>query len=171
MMHSATRLLLPLAAAVSFAAPALAESVRTPIDGAPAIVVDMQDGWTKNYDDMGNLTFFADDRSGGLLFRMIEAGPGEATPANSQLAEIILIAAGAQPPGPGKPTTFAGGEAESFTSTLTADGVPPITLNVVIRKVGDRHIAVGVTMIPEATDAAGRKKVEAQFARVTITTR
>lgn len=170
-MKLASRLLLPLAAAVSFAAPAMAESVRIPTEGAPAIVVDMQDGWVKNYDDMGNLTFFAEDRSGGLLFRVIEAGPGEAMPSNLQMAEVILSAAGAQPPAPGKPTTFAGGEAESFTSTLTADGVPPIALNVVIRKVGDRHIAVGVTMIPETTDAAGRKKVEAQFARVTITTR
>ncbi len=170
-MKLASRLLLPLAAAVSFAAPAMAESVRIPADGAPAIVVDMQDGWIKNYDDMGNLTFFAEDRSGALLFRVIEAGPGETMPSNLQMAEVILSAAGAQPPGPGQKTTFAGAEAESFASTLSAEGVPPIALNVVIRKVGDRHIAVGVTMIPQTTDAAGRQKVESQFARVTITTR
>lgn len=170
-MNLATRLLLPLAAAVSFSAPAAAESVRIPTDSAPAIVVDMQDGWTKNYDDMGNLTFFADDRSGALLFRVIEAGPGEEMPSNLLMAEVILSAAGAQPPKPGKKTMFAGGEAEAFASTLTADGVPPIALNVVIRRVGDRHLAVGVTMIPETTDAAGRQKVEAQFARVTIATR
>ena len=134
-------------------------------------VVDLQDGWIKNYDDMGNLTFFAEDRSGALLFRVIEAGPGETMPSNLQMAEVIPSVAGAQPPGPGQKTTFAGAEAESFASTLSAEGVPPIALNVVIRKVGDRHIAVGVTMIPQTTDAAGRQKVESQFARVTIPTR
>lgn len=170
-MNRITRLLLPLAAAASFAAPAMAETVRFPAEGAPAVVIDLQDGWIKNYDDMGNLTFFAEDRSGALLFRVIEAGPGETMPSNLQMAEVILSAAGAKPPSPGKKTTFAGGEAESFASTLSAEGVPSIALNVVIRKVGDRHIAVGVTMIPETTDAAGRQKVEAQFAKVTIVTR
>ncbi len=170
-MNLATRLLLPLAAAVSFTAPAMAESLRIPAEGAPAIVVDKQAGWTSNYDDFGNLTFFADDRSGGLLFRMIEAGPNEAVPSNAAIVDIILGAAGAKPATRSEKTTFAGGEAEAFYSTLQVDGGPTIVLKVVVRKIGDRHIAVGVTMIPESTPAAGKQKVEAQFAKVTIATR
>lgn len=170
-MNLATRLLLPLAAAVSFTAPAMAESLRIPTDGTPAIVVDKQAGWTQRYDDYGNLTLFADDSSGGLLFRMIEAGPGEEIPANALLAEVILGAAGAKPPSRSEKTTFAGGEAEAFYSTMQIDGAPPIALKVVIRKVGDRHIAVGVTMIPASTPAAGKQRIEDQFAKVSIATR
>lgn len=170
-MNFATRLLLPLAAAATFAAPAFAEPVRIPAEGAPAIVVDKQAGWTERYDDFGNLTLFADDRSGGLLFRMIEAGPNEPMPSNAQVAEVILGAAGAKPATRVEKTTFAGGEAEVFYSTMSIDGAPPIALRLVIRKIGDRHLAVGVTMIPASTPAAGKQKVEAQFARVSIATR
>lgn len=170
-MNLATRMLLPLAAAVSFTAPAMAETLRIPTDGTPAIVVDKQAGWTEKYDDYGNLTFFADDRSGGLLFRMMEAGPNETIPSNAQIAELILGAAGAKAPSRSEKTTFAGGEAEAFYSTMSVDGGPTIALKVVIRKVDDRHLAVGVTMIPESTPAAGKQKIEAQFAKVTIVTR
>lgn len=148
-----------------------AASLRIPVEGTPALVVDRQEGWTEKYDDYGNLTLFADDSSGGLLLRMIEVGPDETIPSNTQVAELILGAAGAEPPSRSEKTNFAGGEAEAYYSTMRLKGAPPIAVTVVIRKVGDRHLAVGVTMIPETTQASGKEKVEALFGKVTISSR
>jgi hypothetical protein len=167
-MNFVTRLLLPLAAVAAFAAPA--QSLRIPVEGTPAIEVAKQAGWTEKYDDYGNLTFFAEDKSGGMLFRTIEAGPNEAMPDNSAVAELILGAAGAKPFTRRDATTFAGGSAEAFHSTMSVGG-PVVDIVVVIRKLDERHLAIGVTMIPQTTEAGGRAAVMAQFAQARIVNR
>ncbi len=169
-MNFVTRLLMPLAAVALASAPAHAQSFRIPAEGTPAIEVAKQAGWTEKYDDYGNLTFFAQDKSGGLLFRTIEAGAGESMPENSAIAELILSAAGAKPFSKRAPTTFAGGPAEAFTSTMSVGG-PPVEIVVVIRNLDARHLAVGVTMIPETTNAAGRQTIMAQFNEARIVSR
>jgi hypothetical protein len=170
-MNLATRLLLPLAALSAFAAPAYAQSLRIPADSVPAIEVVKQSGWTENYDDYGNLVMFASDGAGAVLFRLVTGGPGEKVPANAQIAEVILGAAGAKPYTKTEATTFAGGPAEAFYSTMQVDGGPVIRLRLVVRKLDDSRLAVGVTMIPETTSAAQRAAVEAQFATARIVTR
>lgn len=169
-MNLFARLLLPLAAVSTFAAPALAQSYRIPTDSVPAIEVTKQAGWSENYDDSGNLTFFAQDGAGGLLFRLITGGPNEAIPENGQIASIILAAAGAKPFTSRGPTTLAGGPAEAFNATMAVDNGPTFDLVVVIRNLDARHLAVGVKMIPQTTGAEGRKKIDAQFAQVKIVT-
>lgn len=169
-MSFASRLLLPLAAIALTATSAHAQSFRIPAEGVPAIEVAKQAGWTEKYDDYGNLTFFAEDKSGGLLFRTIEAGEGEAIPENSAIAELILGAAGAKPFTKREATQFAGGPAEAFHSTMSAGG-PVVDIVVVIRNLDARHLAVGVTMIPQTTSAEGRKAVLAQFAQARIVNR
>ena len=169
-MNFTTRLLLPLAAFALAAAPASAQSLRIPAEGTPAIEVVKQAGFTEKYDEYGNLTFFADDRSGGLLFRTIEAGPNESIPENSAIAELILGAAGAKPFTKRTTTSFAGGPAEAFHSTMSVGG-PVVEIVVVIRNLDARHLAVGVTMIPESTPAAARATVLAQFAQARIVNR
>ena len=170
-MNLVTRLLLPLAAVSALAAPAYAQSYRIPVEGSPAIQVDKQAGWTENYDAHENLTFFASDGSGGLLFRVIEAGPEETMPDSGQIAEIILGAAGANPYTSRQPSSFAGGAAEAFVSTMAVKDGPLFDIIVVIRKVDDRHLAVGVKMIPQSTAADKRKLLDAQFAKAQIVTR
>lgn len=170
-MNFISRLLLPLAAAAAFAAPAVAQPLRIPVEGTPAIEVAKQSEWTERYDDYGNLTLFSKDAVGGLLFRTIEAGPNEEIPSNQAVAELILGAAGATPPTRSEQTTFAGGPAEAFFSTMSVDGGPVIELKVVIRKLDDRHLAVGVTMVPKTAPDTARRKVDAQFAQVRIVTR
>lgn len=171
-MNLATRLILPLVAATAFVAPAHAQSYRIPADGTvPAIEVAKQAGWTQNYDDYGNLTFFSNDGAGGLLFRTIEAGPTESIPDNGAVAELILSAAGAKPFTKREATTFSGGPAEAFYSTMAVDGGPVVDIKVVIRKLDARHIAVAVTMVPQSTPADKRQLVEAQFAQARIVNR
>jgi hypothetical protein len=167
-MNLFTRMLLPLAAVSAFAAPALAQNYRIPTDATPSIEVAKQTGWTERYDESGNLLFFADDGAGGLLFRVVDGKPGEKMPSNASAVEVILGAAGAKPYSRSEKTTFAGGPAEAFYSTMSVDGGPVIELKVVVRRLGDSHLVVGVTMIPQAASAAKRQKVEAQFAQVKI---
>lgn len=170
-MNIVTRLLLPLAAVSAFASPALAESLRIPADGTPAIEVAKQSGWTEKYDDYGNLTLFADDKSGGMLFRTIETGPGEKMPSNAAVAEMILGAAGAKSYTRTEATTFAGGPAEAYYSTMEVSGGPVIQLKLVVRQLDDNHLAVAVTMVPDSTPDDKRKAIEAQFTAVKIVTR
>jgi hypothetical protein len=170
-MNTFTRMLLPLAAVSAFASPALAESLRIPVDGTPAIEVSKQTGWTEKYDDYGNLTLFADDKSGGMLFRTITTGPGEKMPSNAAVAEMVLGAAGAKPYSKTEATTFAGGPAEAYYSTMEVSGGPVIQLKLVVRKLDDSHLTVAVTMVPDSTPADKRKAIETQFAAVKIVTR
>lgn len=170
-MNLFTRMLLPLAAVSAFASPAIAQSLRIPTDSAPAIEVTKQTGWTERYDDYGNLTLFADDKSGGMLFRTIATGPGEKMPSNNAVAEMILGAAGAKPYTRVEKTTFAGAPAEAYYSTMSVSGGPTVNLKLVVRKIDDTHLAVGVTMVPDSTSAEKMKSVEAQFAAVKIVTR
>jgi hypothetical protein len=167
-MNFATRLLLPLAAVSLIAAPALAQSFRIPADGTPAVEISKQSGWTERYDEHGNLTLFANDASGAILLRMAAAGPGEKLPANAEMAGVILAGAGATAYTKTEKTTFAGGPAEAFYATMKVEGGPMVNLKVVIRRYGDRHLAVGVTMIPETSNAAQRQAVDQQFAMVRI---
>ncbi|MFM5948139.1 MAG: hypothetical protein ACKOPM_02755 [Novosphingobium sp.] len=170
-MNFVTRLLMPLAAVALVAAPVHAQSYRIPAEGTPAIEVTKQAGFTEKYDDYGNLTFFAEDKSGGLLFRTIEAGPTENMPDNAAIAELILGAAGAKPYSKREATSFAGGPAEAFASTMSVGGGPLVEIVVVIRNLDARHLAVGVTMIPETTNAAGREVILAQFGQARIVNR
>lgn len=168
-MNFACRLLLPLAAVAAFATPAYARSIRIPVDVTPAIEVSLQDGWIEKYDDYGNLTLFSES-GGGLLFRTIEAGPNEPMLDNSAVAELILSAAGAKPYSRTAPTSFAGGPAEAFHSTMAVDGIT-IEIAVIVRKLGPRHLAIGVTMIPESTPSDQRSAIDQQFAQVRIVNR
>ncbi|MBP6362182.1 MAG: hypothetical protein KA233_04195 [Novosphingobium sp.] len=167
-MNFTTRLLMPLAAISLIAAPALAQSFRIPTSGTPAVEIAKQTGWTERYDEHGNLTLFADDMAGAILLRMITAAPGEPMPSNAEMAQVILTGAGAKPYHKSEKTTFAGGPAEAFYSDLTIEGGPVVNIKVVVRKHGERSIAVGVTMIPEASTPAQRQKVDTQFAVVRI---
>ena len=152
-MNFTTRLLMPLAAISLIAAPALAQSFRIPTSGTPAVEIAKQTGWTERYDEHGNLTLFADDMAGAILLRMITAAPGEPMPSNAEMAQVILTGAGAKPYHKSEKTTFAGGPAEAFYSDLTIEGGPVVNIKVVVRKHGERSIAVGVTMIPEASSS------------------
>lgn len=167
-MKLATRLLMPLAAISLIAAPAMAQSFRIPSDSTPAVEIAKQSGWTERYDEHGNLTLFADDMAGAILLRMITAAPGEPIPSNAEMAQVILTGAGAKPYTKTEKTTFAGGAAEAFYSVMSIEGGPVLNIKVVVRKFGERNIAVGVTMVPEASTAAQRQKVDAQFAQVRI---
>ena len=135
-----------------------------------AIEVAKQAGWTEKYDEYGNLTLFADDGSGGLLFRTIETGANETLPDNAAVAELILSAAESKPYSRRVATDFAGGSAEAFHSTMSVDG-PVVEIVVVIRKLDERHLAIGITMIPLSTKAEGRATVMAQFALARIANR
>lgn len=167
-MKLSTRLLMPLAAISMIAAPALAQSYRIPTDGAPAVEIAKQTGWSERYDAHGNLTLFADDMAGAILLRMITVAPNESIPSNAEMAAVILAGAGAKPYHKSEKTTFAGGPAEAFHSVMVIDGGPSVAIKVVVRRIGDRSIAVGVTMIPDASTAAQRQGVDAQFAAVRI---
>ena len=170
-MNRFTRMLLPLAAVSVLASPAFAQSLRIPTDGAPAIEVAKQSGWTERYDDYGNLTIFADDKSGGMLFRTIATGPGEKMPTNAAVAEMILGAAGAKPYTRVEKTTFAGGPAEAYYSSMSIEGGPTVNLKLVVRKIDETHLAVGVTMVPASTTGVKLQAIDAQFAAVKIVTR
>lgn len=167
-MKLATRLLMPLAAISLIAAPALAQSFRIPASGTPAVEIAKQSGWTERYDEHGNLTLFADDMAGAILLRMATASRGETMPSNAEMAAVILTGAGAKPFHKSEKTTFAGGPADAYHSVMLIDGGPTINLKVVVRKYGDRSLAIGVTMIPESSTVAQRQKVDAQFAAIRI---
>lgn len=167
-MNFATRLLMPLAAISLIAAPALAQSFRIPTNGTPAVEIAKQPDWTERYDEHGNLTLFANEAYGAILLRMVAAGPGEKMPSNAEMAGVILAGAGAKPFTKAEKTSFAGGPAEAFYSTMQVEGGPMVTLKVVIRRYGDRHLAVGVTMVPETSTPAQRQLVDKQFAAVRI---
>ncbi|MBN8501281.1 MAG: hypothetical protein J0M19_09050 [Sphingomonadales bacterium] len=170
-MNLATRLFLPFAALSALAAPAFAQSLRIPTDSVPAIEVAKQSGWKENYDDYGNLVIFADDGAGAVLLRLITGGPGEPMPTNEEIANVILGAAGAKPFTKREPSSFAGGPAEAFHSTMQVNGGPVIRLRLLVRKLDGSRLAIGVTMIPDTATPDQRARVEAQLGAARIATR
>lgn len=165
-----TRLLLPLFALGALAAPLHAQTMRSPATGTPAVEVTTPPGWTGERDQDGNLTLMAKDATGAILLTMLVADPGEPIPANEILAATFFAELGANPPGKARKTTWAGAPAETYKSSMAEDGFA-MDVELVLRRAGDRSIAMGVVMIPANATAEQRRAVAAHFAAVKIITR
>lgn len=173
-MNTLTRLLMPLAVIAAplavMAAPAHAQTLRAPATGTPAIEMATPAGWKGELDQDGNLTMMADDATGAILLTVLKADPGEPVPANDILAATFFSELGATPTGNARRSTFAGDPAETYKAQISVDGFS-MEVDLVIRRLDDRNIAMAVLMAPSSITAEQRATNAANFAKVKIVTR
>src|ERR1700722_20022636 len=111
-----------LAISLAAAAPAWADSVRLPKDGAPAMVVDPPAGWTTVYDSGGNLEVYVPDHSASVTFSMIsDAATAGTDPA--ELAATVMHSMGVKTISNALPGAIGGVQGETFVGKLQSGDV------------------------------------------------
>ena len=120
------------------AAPAgLADTVRIPKTGAPALVIDAPTGWSVSYDDLGNLQLLANDKSAVIQLSMIS---GEESSLESDvMAARILEAAKSAPYASKQPASAAGIAGMSYLSTMPINNIS-LSVKVMVLRIDAAHV-------------------------------
>ena len=132
------------------AVPALAETLRYPASGVPAVTAKVPDGWRTKIDDADQaLLVFAPDQAGFLTVNMAEITDlGSASDAD--VAVEIFKAAKITGDGTSSATQVGGRAATAFPGVLSdTDGTLNVTL-LVVRLGGDRLAVIVVLINPDA---------------------
>lgn len=169
-MHGRTPLaVIALLASVLGVRPVVAEPLRAPVAGAPALQMDAPPGWQiKRANMFGASLAMASttDRSGLVAVVMIPSGG--AAPTLAAMAKQLAgapFAAAAQ----SSPATLDGHAAEAFTMTQPPKGsLPERRLRFVIVRMDDHHIGMVVAITAVAAPDAERNQIEAAAAGVRV---
>lgn len=156
-----------VSAALVVPSPALAAIVRQPESGSPAFVVNTPPGVNVSRDG-ANLFITLDGQPGGLMLSLDEVHDLDAH-SLTDLATLVLEAAGAEPSSRQEPAWVDGVAGEQFYSRMNPNSDAVMHLRLFLAKVEGRYFASLAVMYAETISPEQLRRLEGLAASVKIT--
>jgi hypothetical protein len=143
---------------------AMAATARTPAAGAPALQIDVPDGWSVQQGPSGALAIVAADRSGGVMVVLVDG----AAPSLSSLAADLARGEHADLRAGSAPAAIDGRRGEAYVAIANYPNRAPSTYHTVLVTLDTTHVAVLSTLSSSDATPVQLQAIDAAAATVKI---